>query len=147
MSREPLWSSHRRLTGLRSPRFVYCRRPRETVQVVAVILLSGRLLSAARTMRQLSACEALFVSRCYAGAATGWILRKISDIRLEEGHDHDRWTQHRPCPVPHRAAGSGEPGPDADLLTTFVTALLRAQAEAVCGAGWDQSRTPPSGEQ
>ncbi len=51
---------------------------------------------------------------CDVGAATGWILRVISHNRLEEGHDDDRWTQYRPCPVPHRAAGSGEPGLDAE---------------------------------
>lgn len=66
------------------------------------------------------------------------ILRVICENRLEEGHTDDRWTQYRPCTLPDRTAGPGSPDLLRDLLTTFVNALLSAQADAVCGAGYNE---------
>ena len=43
-----------------------------------------------------------------------------------------------PDPLPDRAAGAGQPVPDDGLLTTFVNALLSAQADAVSGAGGEK---------
>ena len=62
------------------------------------------------------------------------ILRVISHNRLEEGHHDDRCTQYRPRPLPQRAAGPGQPDLLRQMLTTFINALMSAEADAVCGA-------------
>jgi transposase-like protein len=76
------------------------------------------------------------------GAATGWILRVICENRLEEGRTAMTAVPSID-PVQFLTEQLSQASPDLmrDLLTTFVNALLGAQADAVCGAGYGE-RTP-----
>src|SRR3954471_13590358 len=50
----------------------------------------------------------------------------------------DRSEQYRPCPLPARAAGPGQPDLLRQMLTTFINTLMSAEADVVCGAGYGE---------
>jgi len=52
-------------------------------------------------------------------------------------HD-DRTHEQRPCRFLHEELGQASPDLMRHLLSTFIDALLWAEADAVCGAGWGE---------